>query len=120
MFFELGAATSLIVLAALQPVPSATKSEPARAANTPLVVETAAERPVMPGKARGRKRSAPLGKVMDRLTEAGGKLEGSLDDIGARLGLPSKSSAHRALNALAGAGLITLATSTAGTLVQIR
>jgi DNA-binding IclR family transcriptional regulator len=56
---------------------------------------------------------------MTKIEGAGGKLEGSVEEIGARLGL-SKSSAHRALHAPAGAGMISLATSGAGTLVEVR
>lgn len=69
--------------------------------------------------ARGRKRTATLEDVRTALERAGGKLEGSMGVIGAKLGL-SKSSAHRALHAMAGAGMISLATSAAGTLVQMR
>ncbi len=112
VFFELGAATSLIVLAALQPVPSVDKAEPATVPS--------AEPASLPGKQRGRKPAAPFEKVMSRLNEVGGKIEGPLEAIGERLGIPTKSSTHRTLNALAGAGLVTLATSAAGTLVQVR
>lgn len=99
-FMEIGAAASLIVVAALPDVPSLEKSVSAPAP-------------------RGRKRAKPLDDVMAKLRGAGGKLEGTLDEIGARLGL-SKSSAHRALHALAGVGAVSLATGAAGTLVQLR
>jgi hypothetical protein len=102
LFFEVGAAASLIVVAAL-PGAETVPREPA----------------APPAKARGRKRTAPLEDVMAKLKGAGGKLEGSMDQIGTRLGL-TKSSAHRALHAMAGAGMISLATSAAGTLVQVR
>jgi hypothetical protein len=99
VFFEVGAAASLIVVAALPDIGVAQK----------LAVSNA----------RGRKRAAPLEDVMAALKDAGGRLEGSMDQLGARLGL-SKSSAHRALHALSGAGLVSVATSAAGTLVQLR
>lgn len=102
VFFEIGAAASLIVVVAL---PGAETAQ----------LEQAAP----PGKARGRKRTTPLEDVVATLKNAGGKLEGSIDQIGARLGL-SRSSAHRALHAMAGAGMISLATSGAGTLVELR
>lgn len=102
VFFEVGAAASLIVVSALPGAPPAP-------APTAAPVESA----------RGRKRAKPLDDVVARLEDAGGRLEGPVEGIGARLGL-SKSSAHRALHALAGAGVITLATSAAGTLVRLR
>jgi hypothetical protein len=109
IFFELGSAASLIVVGGLP-----------RGAAAELDVDVAdnsnTEAPA-DKKAVGRKRSRALDDVMSRIEGAGGKLEGSVEEIGARLGL-SKSSAHRALHALAGAGMISLATSTVGTLVQ--
>ena len=56
------------------------------------------------GKPRGRKRAKPLELVAEKIERAGGQLEGSMSDIGEKLGL-TKSSAHRALHALAAAGL---------------
>lgn len=102
LFFEVGAASSLIVVAALDVLVSHNSNKAAPAE-----------------KKTGRKRSKPLNGVLEKIEAAGGKLEGSIEVIGARLGL-SKSSAHRALHALAGAGMISLATSAAGTLVQLR
>lgn len=97
VFFEVGAAASLIVVAAL---PTIEVEKPAPAT-------------------KGRKRAKPLDDVLARIKAAGGRLEGSIDAIGSRLGL-SKSSAHRALHALATLGAVSLATSAAGTLVQLR
>lgn len=102
LFFEVGSACSLIVVAALN-VPISENSNKAAPAE----------------KKTGRNRSRALDDVADRIRSLGGRLEGSIEDIGRRLGL-SKSSAHRALHALAGAGVIGLATSAAGTLVQLR
>lgn len=68
---------------------------------------------------RGRKRATPLEKVTERIAANGGELEGSYETLGQRLGL-SKASAHRALNALAATGIVSLATSPMGTLVQLR
>lgn len=101
VFMEIGAATSLIVVAALSDVPAAGA----------LAVAPAP---------RGRKRAKPLNDVMAKLKEAGGQLEGSYRALADRLGLSSKSGAHRALRALAAEGAIGLATSTAGTLVFVR
>lgn len=121
VFFELGAAGSLIVVAALPTVAKAEKNaKPATFDVAADPIDATAKPPVaIQASKRGRKRSAPLQKIVDRLNAAGGKLEGSLDEIGSQLGL-SKSSAHRALQALAGAGTITLASSGAGTLVRVR
>ena len=100
VFFEVGAAASLIVVSA-------------------LVSPASPEQSAAPAKAKGRKRSTPLEDVVAKLKSAGGRLEGSMGELGRRLGL-SKSAAHRALHALAGMGTVTLATSAAGTLVQAR
>ena len=114
VFFELGAAASLIVIApaAAKPVEA---SAPAPLADQQIAeagpVAVAAE----PAK-RGRKRATPLEKVQQRIADAGGELEGSYEALGARLGL-SKPSAHRALNALAAAGVVSLAASPVGTTV---
>lgn len=102
VFFEVGAASSLIVVAALDGSASENSSAAAPA-----------------DKKAGRKRSRALDDVLAKIETAGGRLEGSLDELGERLGL-SKSSAHRALHALAGLGAVSLATSAAGTLVQLR
>lgn len=118
VFFELGAAASLIVVGGLPAPAREEKSE--AVANAPAVAE-APEAPQLTAdkKTAGRKRSRALDEVLAKIESAGGQLEGPLDELGERLGL-SKSSAHRALHALAGAGMISLATSGAGTLVQIR
>ncbi len=102
LFFEVGSACSLIVVAALD-VPVSENSNKVAPAE----------------KKAGRKRAKPLNGVLEKIEAAGGKLEGTLDELGERLGL-SKSSAHRALHALAGLGFIGLTTSAAGTLVQLR
>lgn len=102
LLYELGSATSLIVVAALSST-EAPKPEPSAAAS----------------KTTGRKRAAPLDDVLAKLTSEGGRLEGSIGGIATKLGL-SKSSAHRALHALSTAGALSLATSAAGTLVQVR
>jgi len=111
VFFELGAAASLIVIA--PPTPNVAKAEEA-SAPAPLAEPAAAE----PAK-RGRKRLVALEKVQQRIVEAGGELEGSYEALGQRLGL-SKASAHRALHALAAAGAVSLATGQMGTIVQLR
>lgn len=116
LFFEAGAALSLIVVAA--------PSRPARRVEVAAEATTEAEpveapRIVADKKTAGRKRSRALNDVLQKIEGAGGKLEGTLDELGERLGL-SKSSAHRALHALAGIGAVSMATSAAGTLVQIR
>ncbi|HRQ25649.1 helix-turn-helix domain-containing protein [Hyphomicrobium sp.] len=100
LFFEVGAAASLIVVSA-------------------LVSPASPEQSAAPAKAKGRKRSTPLEDVMARLRGVGGRIEGSYVELAAKLGL-SKSAAHRALHALAGMGAVSLATSAAGTLVQLR
>ncbi len=110
IFFELGAAASLIVVGALPKPETELDTELAEASDSPAPAEK---------KAVGRKRSRALNDVMSKIEGAGGRLEGSVEEIGAKLGL-SKSSAHRALHAMAGAGMISLATSGAGTLVQLR
>lgn len=113
VFFELGAAASLIVVGALpKPATASEEVEHAPAAAS-VEVDTPAD------KKAGRKRSRALDDVLAKIEGAGGKLEGTLDELGDRLGL-SKSSAHRALHALAGAGMISLATSAAGTTIQLR
>jgi uncharacterized membrane protein len=116
VFFEAGAAFSLIVVGA--PPKAAAKVE--KPADAPAMVD-APEAPAPDDKkAVGRKRSRPLEDVVARLKAAGGQLEGSYDEIGERLGL-SKSSAHRALHALATMGAVSLAKiEGAGTLVQLR
>lgn len=114
VFFELGAAASLIVVGGLP--------APAREEKSEAAVETPEEKapePVADKKTAGRKRSRALDDVLGKIESAGGQLEGTLDELGERLGL-SKSSAHRALHALAGMGSVSLATSAAGTLVQLR
>ncbi|WP_158412809.1 helix-turn-helix domain-containing protein [Hyphomicrobium nitrativorans] len=128
IFFELGAAASLIVVGALPG--AAAKAEPAKSAPAvePKPVPEVAAAPAMADapeapqddrKTVGRKRSRALDDVLAKIKSAGGQLEGPLDELGERLGL-SKSSAHRALHALAGLGAVNLATSAAGTLVQLR
>lgn len=112
VFFELGAAASLIVVGAL---PSPAREEKPKAAVE--ATEEMSPEPVADKKTAGRKRSRALNDVLAKIDGAGGKLEGTLDELGERLGL-SKSSAHRALHALAGIGAVSLATSAAGTLVQ--
>jgi hypothetical protein len=82
----------------------------------PIVITIAV---VQSAKARGRKRATPLQKVADRIVAAGGELEGSYDTLGQRLGM-SKGAAYRALNALAAMGIVTLAVSPLGTIVQAR
>lgn len=67
---------------------------------------------------RGRKRSVELEEVRERIADAGGEISGSYEELGQRLGL-SKPSAHRALNALAAAGVVTLAATPVGTLVRL-
>lgn len=67
---------------------------------------------------RGRKRTTPLEKVQQRIADAGGELEGSYETLGERLGM-TKASAHRALNALAAAGVVSLAASPVGTMVRL-
>lgn len=67
----------------------------------------------------GRKRAKPVDAVLAKIERAGGQLEGSTGQIGDKLGL-TKSSARRAIHALAAAGLVSLAASPAGTLVQMR
>lgn len=109
VFFELGAAASLIVIAG----PKSTQASAVAPLAEPLV-ETAPS-----GKPRGRKRTAPLDKVQQRIADAGGRLEGSYENLGERLGL-SKASTYRALNSLAAAGAISLAASPVGTLVELR
>jgi uncharacterized membrane protein len=125
VFFEAGAAFSLIVVGA--PTRAAAKAEPAKAAEAKSPEPVAAPAMAAAPEARladnkktaGRKRSRALDDVLAKIEGAGGKLEGTLDELGERLGL-SKSSAHRALHALAGAGMISLATSAAGTLIQTK
>lgn len=131
VFFELGAAVSLIVVGTLAPVSQGAKKvasatiEAVVAIDAPKLESEAVEASkhegveASDGKQRGRKRAKPLDVVVERIRDAGGKLEGSLDEIGAHLGV-SKSSAHRALNTLAAAGLVSLAASPAGTLVTLR
>jgi len=121
LFFELGAAASLIVIGAL---PSAAKADPAtaREEKAEAVAEATEEKspePVGDRKTAGRKRSRALNDVLDKIGQHGGRLEGTLDQISGRLGM-TRSSAHRALNALAAMGSVTLAASAAGTLVQLR
>ncbi|WP_139247898.1 helix-turn-helix domain-containing protein [Hyphomicrobium sp. CS1GBMeth3] len=58
----------------------------------------------MADKKPGRKRSRALDDILAKIESAGGQLEGSIDEIGGRLGL-SRSSAHRALHALDGSAL---------------
>lgn len=98
MFFEVGAAASLIVVTALTD-PSTTKAQK-----------------VKPD-ARGRKRAAPLKDVLAKLESAGGVLEGSIEAISEKLGL-SRSSAHRALHAMASAEMISLVTTPGGTIAK--
>jgi len=115
LFFEAGAALSLIVVAA----PSAPAAKREEAVDAPAVAEPAEVPQIAPDKkTAGRKRSRALDDVLEKI-RAAGQLEGTLDELGERLGL-SKSSAHRALHALAGLGAVSLATSAAGTLVQLR
>lgn len=118
VFFELGAAASLIVVApaVMKPVECGSTPPPADAPQIAIAAPPLA--PQEPAK-RGRKRATPLEKVQQRIADAGGELEGSYEALGQRLGL-SKASAHRALNALAAAGVVSLAASPVGTLVQLR
>lgn len=123
LFFELGAAASLIVVGALPKPAREEKPKALTVATEEKAPEPVAEAPVAPQsddkKTAGRKRSRALDDVLAKIDQHGGTLEGTLDELGERLGL-SKSSAHRALHALAGAGMIGLTTSAAGTLVQLR
>ena len=114
VFFELGAAASLIVIA-----PSASMAAKAEeaSAEAPVADQTPTMEPQPSGKQRGRKRATPLEKIQQRIADAGGRLEGSYEDLGGRLGV-SKASAYRSLNALAAAGLVKLAASPCGTIVQ--
>lgn len=113
IFFEMGAAASLIVVGALPGTAREEKPEAAADGTEDKMPEAVAD------KKPGRKRSRALNDVLAKIENAGGQLEGSIDEIGGRLGL-SRSSAHRALHALAGLGAVSLATSAAGTLVQLR
>lgn len=118
VFFELGAAASLIVVTAL-PSPTSRRREATEFFPDAPVAEASGTIGTPERKVSGRKRSRALNDVLAKIDSAGGKLEGTLDELGERLGL-SKSSAHRALHALAGLGAVSLATSAAGTLVQTR
>jgi len=115
IFFELGAAAGLIVVGTLpNPTAEGQAAEPDMDVSDISNTEALADK-----KAVGRKRSRALDDVLGKIEGAGGKLEGTLDELGGKLGL-SKSSAHRALHALAGVGAVSIATSAAGTLVQLR
>lgn len=105
LFVEAGAGLSLIVLGAIGPWTMAERP----AAETPAISKALA----------GRKRTAPLERIVKGIEAAGGQLEGSLASIGKRLGT-SRSSAHRGLNELAALGLVTLASSPLGTVVAIK
>ncbi|MFA5901587.1 MAG: helix-turn-helix domain-containing protein [Hyphomicrobium sp.] len=123
VFFELGAAASLIVVTPSTPKPAEASAPAPLAAPQITEAEPIAADLCAPVRGtggplrRGRKPAKPRDVILQRIEKHGGRLEGSTSELGDKLGL-SKSSAHRALHALAAAGLITMATSPAGTVVQ--
>lgn len=113
IFFELGAAGSLIVVAA----PVVWQKPVQASAPAPVAEAPTAEAPTEPAR-RGRKRAKPLDAVVEKIERAGGTLDGSYDALGAKLGL-STSGAYRTLNMLAAMGVIALNASPAGTQIRL-
>ena len=106
-FFELGAALSLVVVRALQPVP-----EPA---TTPVERrDDDRDEPPGPPKQRGRRRAAALGDVLGAIKANGGKVEGQLKGIGKLIGTPSRTTTHRTLHELARRGLVAISANSRG------
>lgn len=123
VFFELGAAASLIVVVAANAQPSASASNASvtetLTTTRPALGETSAPVALSESKRRGRRRGVALGDVVTRIEANGGTLDGSLSGIAKLIGAPSRAAAHRALNALACAGLVKIAATAAGTSVTL-
>jgi len=147
MFLELAAALGIVVAAGLYPATREKRSEGGRTALTrdpmatregervatqqpPAEAAAASKRdghqdrddePPPPSKLRGRAgRPAKVlpDEAVARLRAKGGKLSGSLYGIGKILGT-SKSTTHRLLHRLAGAGLVRLETGRRGVAVAV-
>lgn len=118
IFFELCAGVSLIVAHVIATVPQ----KAPRPVERELVDEPSEVEPeavdAEPAK-RGRRRNVLPDDVLERIRAAGGKLDGSLTQIGEVIGVPAKASAHRALKDLEAAGSIRLETGANGTRVAV-
>jgi hypothetical protein len=67
----------------------------------------------------GRPATVIPAEALNRIRAKGGVLAGSLTDVGRAIGAKSKTTAHRALHAMADAGLIVLQTTPAGCRVAL-
>jgi hypothetical protein len=136
-FYEVAAALSLTVAAALRPVVPSMPVQPSTQRDSSVAsqarqqarVETAAGKAVRrpdddppaprTGRKVGRPRDVLPAEAVAKIRAAGGKVQGSINGIGKLIGSRSKTSAHRLLQELAGAGLITLATGPHGVAVAL-
>jgi hypothetical protein len=129
LFFEIAAASSLVVVQALattenrgievapkaaELLPPQERAKALRAAPEGRANDVA--QPPQDGKASGPTRA--MAEILQRLRACGGTLEGSQARIANLLGAP-KTSVHRMLHSLAAAGAVQLVTSPHGTRVAL-
>jgi hypothetical protein len=139
-FLELAAARSLTIAAALRPTrrqpvgaPAATvvPAEPQLPAKPEKPATASPERrqrhndddplpppPTNKGKG-GRPRAVIPAEALARLKAKGGRINGTLGELGKAIGSRSRSTTHRVLHQLAGAGLLTMTATPRGVAVAL-